>query len=271
MASKVTETVKLEFQRRLKDYKSAMLNIENKIKDTEKVLKLTHDEGEIAVAKVKIADFCIGLASYGCGMSTLSLSMMKHKNENYLNDARKALYKSILMLEEAFGKHVDEPLNENDEVHEKIGDRLDDVWKYRFAQKLGYMIEYIKDCYGENTKWKWSFVDMEGRYSVSLKNMLHYKGLIKGLDPRAEGYRERTYLLKLVKKQLADSATAYRNKYEMIDQRIDDMKHALELVGVARKIHMYLGEENDASERKKVYDLWQKKLEADLKTKEKGR
>lgn len=265
MAVKVTETTKAEFQAELKEYKRAISKYEAKMKDMEKTISLTQDAGEVALMKLKLAEMCCNAMSRYSGMSRLSLHKMKIKNESYLNDARKLLFKALLHMEEAVGKHVNDPLNENDEIHEHLKDKIDINWKLNMVKSMGYNITVLKEYYGDNSKWKWSFVELEGRFAVVVKNLIHFKALITNLDPRVEGYKERMQLLKFVKSLLMASAKAFRQKYEIKDQRIDDMRYALSMVGVLGKIHNYIGEMSEGEEKKKVYDLWQKKMEADLK------
>ena len=40
---------------------------------------------------------------------------------------------------------------------------------------------------------------------------------------------------------------------------------ALNMSGALRRIYIYLNETEEAEEQKKIYDLWKKKLDADLK------
>ena len=72
-------------------------------------------------------------------------------------------------------------------------------------------------------------------------------------------------MMDLVKRLLASSAEQYRTKYELQDKRLDDMKLALNITASLRRIHVYLNEVEEAEEKKKMYDLWKKKMDADIK------
>lgn len=265
---KASEAQKAEFNERIKDMRDHVESITAKIKESEKELLGKTDKIETAAQRLKLAEMYMNVISFHSGMSALSQHMLNYKNESYLNEGRKILYKVLILLEEALGNHVDDPLNENEAVHEALSGKFDDKWKITFARTLGYNINLIEDCYGDNTKWKWSFVEVEGRYAIAMKNFIDYKTFIKNMDPRVPGFSERNNLMKLVKKLLGEAAELYRKKYELKEHRLDDMKYALNILGALRRILMYLGEAEEANERKKIYDLWKKKMEDDLRKKE---
>ena len=75
----------------------------------------------------------------------------------------------------------------------------------------------------------------------------------------------RVKLMNLAKSLIWISAEQYRAKYELQDRLPDDMKMALNMSGALRRIYIYLNETEEAEEQKKIYDLWKKKLDADLK------
>ena len=53
-------------------------------------------------------------------------------------------------------------------------------------RKMGFTIDSLEDGYGDNSKWKWSFVDLEGRFAATAKNLLNLRTFIAGMDPRSE-------------------------------------------------------------------------------------
>ena len=64
---------------------------------------------------------------------------------------------------------------------------LSDEKRFDIVKKLGFTIDMIKDAFGENSKWKWSFVELEGRFATVAKNMINYKTLVSGMDPTGRG------------------------------------------------------------------------------------
>jgi len=91
------------------------------------------------------------------------------------------------------------------------------------------------------------------------------KNYIKELSPEVEGYLYRVKLMNMAKSLISASAEQYRVKYELQDRLPDDMKVALNMTGTLRRIYIYLNETEEAEEQKKIYDLWKKKLDSDLK------
>jgi len=147
-----------------------------------------------------------------------------------------------------------------------IGDlSLRDTMVVHSERGDGYVIDYFKFCYGENSKWLQNFIEIEGRLALLSKNIIDFKSYIKELSPEVEGYIYRVKLMNLAKSLISASAEQYRTKYELQDRRPDDMKMALNLTGTLRRIYVYLNEVEEAEEQKKIYDLWKKKLDTDLK------
>jgi hypothetical protein len=130
-------------------------------------------------------------------------------------------------------------------------------------RKLGFTIQSVENDFGDNTKWRWSFVELEGRYAVVCKNIIDMKQLLAKLDPRVEGYESRVAHLKLAKQLLQRAADRYREKYEISTTRIDDFKLAIEFLGALRRLHVVLGEADNAEVVKRKMDVWKSKMETD--------
>lgn len=261
--AKVTEAARAECIKKQQEYKNAMDVIDEKIIKFEENIRLLEEKKSVA-KKLEIAFMCLVAASYRCALNNISQNVLEIKIENSLNEARKLISKSIVLCEDVYGKEADEPLNYNEEKHELLPEELSDKWKYSFICSLGYMIDYLQDSYGDNSKWRWNFVEMEGRFALLAKNVINFKTYLRDLDPSIEGYTERVNLMRLVKKLLPESAEQYRKKYEMTDKRIDDMSFATSLIAALRRIHAFLNEIEESNEQKRVYDLWKKKLNDDI-------
>lgn len=263
--AKVREAAKAECERMQDEYKITLDEINEEIKKIEDILITQKDTNEELETKIKLSLLCIKASSYLCTISALITEYMEIRGEGILNEARRNILKAIVLLEDTFGNHTDESLSFKDEVHEYLKDKITDVFKYRFICSIGYTIDYLKACYGDNSKWKWNFVEIEGRFSVVAKNIINYKTYLRDLNPNTEGYSYRVRLMNLVKLLLSKDANQYRMKYELTDKRIDDMKMALNIMASLRRISIYLNEVEEANEQKKIYDLWKKKLDDDLK------
>ena len=200
-------------------------------------------------------------------MNKVSTELLGLKNEELLNKARKACYKSIIYLEKVVSDYIDVPFSEYEEKLEKIAD-FSDEGRWALIQKLGYSIDSVKNGYGENTKWKWSFVELEGRYGTVAKNILDLKKVLSGMDPRVEGYEVRFSHIRLVKKLLQQAADRYREKYELSTSRLDDFKLAIKYLSALRRLHSIMGDTNETEVVKKKIDIWKTKMESDQKRKE---
>lgn len=232
-----------------------------------KHLEIKKDENE-NLNKIRIASHHVDLVSIYCAMTDLSLSLLGYKNESYLDKGRKSLYKSIISLEAVVSNYIDMPLGENYELLKSL-DNFSDAERLKLVRKIGYTVSLLADRYGENSKWKWSFVEIEGRFSVIAKNLFDFRTFQEKNDPREEGFNERTDHLYLVKEFLIKASNRYREKYELTNQNADDMKKAIEYLKALKRIHILFNESEEVQNVGKRIELWSQKFETDLKAKEK--
>jgi hypothetical protein len=222
------------------------------------------DGAGAAMRKLELADENLGVVARYLLMNSLSQSLLGVKNEAFLNEARKCCYKAIIWLEEVVSSLVDAPFSEYESVHQEIA-ACPDESRYALARKIGYAIDAIEEGFGDNSKWKWSFVELEGRYATVVKNLLNLKTLLAGLDPRAEGYSARLAHFSLAKELLQQAADRYREKYELSTQRVDDIKAAISFLGALRRLHIVQGETEHADVVRKKVEIWKNKMEDDLR------
>jgi hypothetical protein len=209
----------------------------------------------------------INLASNYIILSGVSQSMLKLRNEEALNDSRKSLYKAVIYLEEVVSNLVDAPYSEYEEKLQAIAS-VETQKRYLLVRRLGLAIQLLEDAYGDNTKWKWAFVELEGRFAATVKNLLDLKKAAVNTDPRSPDYEPTMYHLRLVKKLLMQAADRYRERYELSTNRIDDFKMGIHFLSALRRIHMILGDRDDADAVKKKLDIWASRLEVDIRKQE---
>lgn len=224
-------------------------------------------ENSPEINKIKAASYYLDLVSVYCAMTDLSQTLLGYKNESYLDQARKSLYKAIILLEGVVSNIIDMPFSENSERLEKL-EQLSDADRLKLANKIGYTISLLEDRYGEKSKWKWSFVELLGRYATIVKNMFDFRAYQAMNDPSIEGFDERYDLLVLIKELLLDASNKYREKYELTNHNPDDMKKAIDFLRALKRIHILLNEKNEIQSITKRIELWSQKLEADMKAKE---
>lgn len=265
MIKKPSDEARRRYADYIQDYKNGILASLAREKSAREAM--ARDPSRAPYQKLTLAEDNLDVVSLYLVMSSLSLSFLGVKNEAYLNDARKCLYKSIIYLEEIVSAYVDAPFSDYEQGLESIGSFSDDA-RFALVRKMGFTIDSLKDGYGEGTKWKWSFVELEGRYAAVAKNLLNLKTFVGGMDPRSEGYSSRMAHLALTRELLQTAADRYREKYELSTLRLDDFKVAIAFLAAARRLHIVLGEAEQADQVKKKADVWRAKMEADLKRSE---
>ena len=261
--AKISEETRLHFAEVIKPYKERIsLTLEK-----EKTMLNGIHEGDVDLCfkKLLLCDDMIYVSTLYMAQNSLSLKLMEVKNNDALNDARKILYKAIIYLEEIVTNIIDTPYSELTPYHEKMTS-INIKRRYEIVQKLGLAINMLKDAFGDNSKWKWSFVELEGRFATVAKNLIDMKSAVKDyFDPRAEDYETTVLYMRAIIRLLNDSATAYRDKYELSTRRIDDMRNGIKYLLALRKLYLAIGDSDNAEEVKKKALVWKDKMDADHK------
>ncbi|HEY9593181.1 MAG TPA: hypothetical protein VHE79_01795 [Spirochaetia bacterium] len=260
-----------EARRRYAEYIQGYKNSIETVLAKEKKLKelIARGGNGASYQKLALADDNLNIVANYLIMNSLSLSFLGVKNEAYLNEARKCIYKAIIYIEEIASAYVDAPFSDYEKDLETIS-AFSDESRYNLVRKMGFTIDSLEEGYGENSKWKWSFVDIEGRYAAVTKNLLNLKTFIAGMDPRVEGFSARMSHLALAKDLLQQAADRYREKYELSTMRIDDIKAGINFLAAARRLHIVLGEADQADVIKKKAESWRTTMEDDLTKTEGG-
>lgn len=238
------------------------------IREKNMLMMIEKDPTGASYKRLMLTDEMLFLTTLYLAKHSLSVSILGVKNEDALNDSRKTLYKAVIYLEEVVSNYIDVPFSD---YEEKINDikNLPQSKRYYLIRKLGLAIRLVLDAYGENTKWRWTFVELEARFATVAKNILDLKIASKdGLDPHSPDYDDTIYHLRLVKKLLQQSADRYREKYELSTGRIDDFRLGINYLLALRRLHFILSEKNEADEVKKKADIWKEKMEKDHKKNE---
>lgn len=217
--------------------------------------------------KVMLADEILYMASLYLAKYNLAVAYSTAKTDELLNDARKALYKVIICLEEIVTGLIDAPFSEYEDKVDKIK-HVPQKHRFYLIRKIGLIIDLVMHAYGENSKWKWAFVELQARYAAVAKNILDLKeSATSGLNPHSPEYETTMLHLRLVKKLLHQAADKYREKYEMATSSIEDFRLALQYLYALHRIHLILNERNLADEIKRKIDIWSDKMEKDLQKK----
>jgi hypothetical protein len=259
---KPSEEARRRYADYIKDYKAAIDAALEKEKKTSEVVAAGSPGA--GYQRLTLADDNLNMVASYLLMSSLSLSFLGVRNEAYLNEARKCLYKTIISLEEIVSAEVDAPFSDYEERLAGI-DAFSDENRCNLLRKIGFSMDSIEEGFGENSKWKWSFVELEGRFAAVAKNLLNLRTLVAGMDPRSEGYSARLAHLSLAKELLQQAADRYREKYELSTLRVDDIKAGINFLAAIRRLHVVLGEVDQAEVVRKKGEIWRLKMENDLK------
>lgn len=227
------------------------------------------DDHAASYKRLTLVDEMLYLTTMHLAIHRLSVAIVGGKNEEPLNDARKTLYKAIIYLEEAVSDFIDEPYSEYADKVSEIAN-VPQKQRYYLIRKLGLAIDLVVSAYGGNTKWKWSFVELQARYATVAKNILDLKDSTKtGLDPHSPDYDTTVFHLRLVKRLLQQAADRYREKYEMASYSIEDFRRAIQYLKALYRVHLLLNERGPAEDVKRKVEIWSEKMEKDHKNREK--
>ncbi|KGE73501.1 hypothetical protein [Spirochaeta lutea] len=259
---KISTEAKNTYAEKVRGYKQEIEQILSREKNILQVVERDQQGREYKL--IALAEERANLASLYLLLNRISIALLGMKSEPFLNDARKSCYEAIIHLENVVTGRIDAPFSDYEQAHEAI-EGFTDPERYDLVRKIGLTIQGVERGFGDNSKWKWSFVELEGRFAAVSKNIINLKSVVAGLDPRVDGYRERLKLLNLAKRWLMIAADRYREKYELSTTRIDDFKTAIAFLAALRRLHMMLGENDQAEQIRKKADVWKAKMEDDEK------
>lgn len=228
--------------------------------------EIEKDPAHAAHRKLKLCEDMLEISQLQIAINALSVELLSGaKNNDALNDARKILYKAIIYLEEVVTGMVDADFTE---IRDKI-DVIADVplaTRFYLVRKLGLSLRMLVDSFGDNTKWRWSFVELEGRFAVVMKNLLDWKAASKAyFDSGSDEYDMTVQYIRLLNAQMDKGAKEYRDRYELSTHRLDDMRFAINCTLAKRRIAIAIDETEEAEELKKRAAVWRAKLEHDQK------
>jgi hypothetical protein len=263
--ARVSNEDRHQYFEKIKPYKAAIQALLKRDELARQTLK-SNDEGA-GLKRLVLAEEMIALTANYIILNGISQSMLKMRNEEALNDGRKSLYKAVICLEETVSPLLDAPFSDYEERLAEI-ESVDARRRYFIVRKMGLVIQLLENAYGDNSKWKWAFVELEGRFAIVVKNIMNLKTAVAGTDPSSPDYEPTMFHLRLIKKLLLQASDRYREKYELSTNRIDDFKMGIHFLNSLRRISALLGERETAETLKKKVDIWTTKLEMDMKKQE---
>ena len=195
-------------------------------------------------------------------MNDLSLNMLGIKNNKSLDLSKSNFSKILLLLKETVGDEAErDSLRENEDYLIRI-DKLNPRQILDFLIRLDRIFFDLRSNMGEESKWKWLFVELQAKLAIITRNFINFSNILKYRDPREPFFRDRNEHVRMAKNALEEAAKQYRTKYELSAKSREDLKKSIEMLEALRKIYFTLGESNEADKIKTTIDAAKFTLEA---------
>jgi len=266
--SKAKEQDRHIYFEKIKQYQAmadTLLNTEKNI-----LLEIKEEPPDASIKRLTLVDEMLNLASYYIAINGVSQAVIKTKNEEALNEARKSLYKAVIYLEEIVSNFIDAPYSEYEGKLATI-ESFNSSERYHLIRKMGLAIDLLEDSYGDNSKWRWTFVEMEGRYATTAKNIVDLRNVIANSNPNSPNYEATVNHIRLIKRLLMQSADRYREKYELSTGQMHDFKTGIAFLAALKRLYTILSDKDEAEAVKKKLTIWTSKLESDQKKQEEAK
>ena len=261
--AKISSEYRKLYSDRTKPYKdiiNSLVQYENRI-----IKEIDSRVTDRALKYLDLAEDMIYLASNCIALNSVSESMLIARNSAALEEGRKALYKAVIYLEKIVSPLIDAPFSEYEELLEEIYS-VSALRRYSIVKKLGLAIRLLEKGFGDNSKWKWSFVELEGRYAAVTKNIINLKTAVVNTDPRSADYEPIMRHLRLIKRLLQQSADRYRKKFESSTKNPEDLRMGIQFLDSLKRLHIVLGERRSVEIIKRMSETWRMRLDGSMET-----
>ncbi len=255
----ISKAQKAAYNDETKDKKEEIDSLQKKVKEI--TLKKRGTPNIEPYYNIEMVHYLIRDIELNIEMNELSVQRLNIKNNKSLDNAKSSLSKIFQFMKETVGDEVDrESLKENEEYLAKI-DKFNARQILDLANKINETFEALKTSMGEDSKWKWLFVEFQAKIAVMNRNLLNFSDVQKYRDPRQPFFHDRREHLQLIKDSLSAAAKQYRTKYELSAKSREDLKKSIDLLEALRKVHMILGESQDADKLKSTIDAARQNME----------
>ncbi|MDR2097875.1 MAG: hypothetical protein LBP37_05075 [Spirochaetaceae bacterium] len=240
-------------------------NIKELLKRENYILNECRSDPATAAEKLFfLSERMLDTASNYLVINGIGQAVLNTKDEEALGEAKKSISKALIYLENIVSGKIDVPFSEYEKALSEL-ESVDAAQRYMLVRKVGLSISLLKTAYGDNSKWRWVFVDMEGHGAAASKNLLDLKKLQANNDPSSPDYEPLLYHIHFVKKMLSYTADRFHSRYMISSKRREDIFKAADFLSALRRIHLILNEQDEAEEVKKKYDSWLSAFENETK------
>jgi len=259
--AKITQNDRINYQQNIKIYKNKIDEIKKAINLVK--IEMTRDHSIEPVSRFNIANMILNLITLHCSLNEISVHLLDVKNTGFLEKAREQVYEALIHIEKVVTNYINVPFSEYAEALDQIAN-ITDEQKLFLIKKLGYCIDLVKANFGENTKWKWSFIEVDGRFAVIAKNLLDLKRYQRLDEPSQEGYSRRREHFNIIQKLLYEASQGYREKFELSTKNTDDLNKAIEFQKALLRFSQISGNEEKILKCKKCIEVWSNLMEKHL-------
>ncbi len=254
--AKITDDQRNQYQESVQFYKKKPEEI---VAEQQKIKSSSNETNKI-LNEISIVKLNLNMITIFCGMNDLSVDLLNVKNTAFLDKARQQIYDILINLGNILTNYLDVPFSEYSENLKKL-DFMSDEEKLRFIRYIGLCNDLIKKSFGENTKWKWSFVDIDSRFAIITKNIFDLRKYQKLDQPTEAGFKERRAHLSIIQKLLQNASNGLREKYELSTKSIEDLKRAIDFQKALLRINSIIGDTDKVETGKKQIEVWTTLLE----------
>lgn len=250
------------FKESIKKYED---NIASLIKKEAAVIAECRKEPDNAALKLfALSNDMLDLTSNYLVINGVSCSVFNSKDDIMLNEARKSLFKAIIYIENVVTGKVDVTFSEYEKNLAELNE-LTFKKKYEMVIKIGLTLSMLQNALGDNTKWKWAFVEVEGRYAAIVKNLFDFKAGYAKMDPTDSDYEIVVLHFRLIKDLLGKASERYRERFDLSTKKPEDLSQAIDFLGALHKACIVMGERGEAEEIMRKYKNWEAAYEGQLK------
>lgn len=262
----ISKIQKAAYNDDIKILKNEYEDLEKKVKEIS--LRKKNKKNLEPYYNLEIVSYLLRTIELNMRMNSLSITALGIKNNKSLDIAKSNFSRTLLLMKEIVGDETDrESLKENEDYLAKI-QMFNPKQIYDLALKINDIFFELKDMIGEESKWKWLFVELQAKVAIIIRNLIHFSNILKYRDPREEFFRSRLDHLRLAKDSIEEAAKQYRTKYELSSKSREDLKKSIELLEALRKMHIILGESSESDKLKTTIDAAKFTLEAGDKKQE---
>jgi hypothetical protein len=222
------------------------------------------DPSTAAPKLFSLAELMLDAASNYLVLNGIAQAVLNTKDEEALGEAKKSVSKALIYLQNIVTGKVDAPFSDYEEALSELA-AVDAEQRYQLVKKLGLSISLLKMAYGDNSKWRWVFVDMEGHCAAVTKNLLDLKKAQLNNDPSSTDYEPLLHHTYFVKKMLSGVADRFHSRYMLATKSNEDVWKAANFLSALRRIHLIFNERDEAEDVKKKYDSWIVTLRTEIK------